>query len=275
MTLSNSLIALWSRQPSGYYLQWRNISSSNDTLQASEISPNGQFIAAAGSKSRTYVWRMNPQSNNYEYFQTLNNPNESLSQNITCVSFSRASNRLITGSSQGNINVWNLNPVNESFGWSETLFPFSSAVTDVTAKNERLIATGLNDQRLNIWILNPQNNTYGSNPNQIILIGGVILSADYSDMESIITVGLQSGDLNVYFYSPDSNNYFSFQNISQASSNGVQTVAISGDSMMIATSGSDQFTTLYELSGNFQQSSRVQRWGSSLDFNNISQLAIG
>jgi WD40 repeat protein len=133
----------------------------------------------------------------------------------------------------------------------------------------------LNDQRLNIWILNPQNNTYGSNPNQIILIGGVILSADYSDMESIITVGLQSGDLNVYFYSPDSNNYFSFQNISQASSNGVQTVAISGDSIMIATSGSDQFTTLYELSGNFQQSSRVQRWGSSLDFNNISQLAIG
>jgi WD40 repeat protein len=108
ITLSGSTIVVWLRNTAGTYDKSQSLTTS-DTLSNSDISPNGQKIAAAGTAASVYVWRFNNSTQQYEYSQKLQYPGDSTSQTITVVTFNRLGDRLITGSTDGSVNIWVIN----------------------------------------------------------------------------------------------------------------------------------------------------------------------
>jgi WD40 repeat protein len=72
------------------------------------VNSDASKIVAGGTKSTVFVWVQGSTNGNYQLNQTLLNPADSTNERITALAFTDDGSRLITGSSDGTVNVWTL-----------------------------------------------------------------------------------------------------------------------------------------------------------------------
>jgi|JI6StandDraft_1071083.scaffolds.fasta_scaffold07561_4 hypothetical protein len=76
LTAVNRLITLWTRNGAGTYIKGQQITAP-DSLTAVTFDNSGLKIAGGAAGSITHIWRMNPQTQQYEYWQRVNYQSDS------------------------------------------------------------------------------------------------------------------------------------------------------------------------------------------------------
>lgn len=223
-------ILLWNRNDNGLYSQGQVISTS-DEVQSVKFSHSGSKIAAGSKGSTTFVYKFNPQTNSFEQAQTLLYRSDSSSARITTLSFTANDSKLITGSSDGQINVWNLNS-SGAYDFREKLNSNSSEITSLAAQSAYLVSAdasanfGPSTSAVTVWIYNSNNDSYATV--QRLTPPERIRDLKLSASEQTIVGGGRFGTIYVWKLSSVDYKFAEFQKITNsAESTSVSSVDIS------------------------------------------------
>lgn len=107
----------------------------------------------------------------------LESPEDTADANITCVSFSSDSGKLVTGSTDTSVYVWVYR--NGLWQYLQRLVSHNRPITEVVARRNHMISAGGEDQTVRVWTLSNVDQTYIYQP-QVIQTNDTVPTADLS-----------------------------------------------------------------------------------------------
>lgn len=209
--------------------------------------------------------------------QTLRQPTDSVAAAINTLAFDNEG-RLISGSSDGTVNVWRSSTNNASYEFGQKLVGHIAAVREVSSERRFIVTAGGTDGTVRIWNRDPATQNYRQ-VQQISSTGGVsVETARISQDEEMLVVGFSNGTIIILANTRRDVPFVSIQSMLEAHPNGVLATAISSDSSKLVSIGKDGVPSYWvkpALNTPFNRIKKLQEDANAVDFDRRNNIAVG